>query len=170
MFKLNLVISRKGDDVMIFSPPPWFRVFFLIISVIMISGIVLNISEGGERISIIAVVISLICIVASMYEESWTFNLQSRLIIFKTGLIFLNKETAISFDDVGSLSVSVVQRGGRSKNKQRRISHPRYNQELLLNLKSGECKTIENFDGYNTDTFSQKAAILAGFCGFSLTA
>ena len=182
MFKLNLVIRRKGEDVMIFSPSPLFRLMFLIIVAVMISGIAVSITDGGETGFTIQLVIAAVCIFAALYEESWTFNRAEKLIYRKTGLTFINRKKTIAFTEVENLELMAVIRGGRQvsgreytpytdkpENSGRRAKAVKYYQELKLNLISGMSVTIECFEGYNTDSLSRKAGILSDFCGFQLS-
>ncbi len=180
MFKLNLVIRRKNEDIMIFSPSPLFRVLFLIVAAVMISGMVISVIDDNKGSFILPCIIAAICIIAAFYEESWTFDKKDCVITRKTGLLFFHKMKKIPFKEIDALELTVLIRGGRIVNPEapdsdtdelkpdspRKKTNKKYYQILQLNLKSGENIIMETFEGYNTDNIIKKAWILSDFCGF----
>ncbi|MDC7226348.1 MAG: hypothetical protein PQJ61_06260 [Spirochaetales bacterium] len=190
MFKLNLVIRRKSENVMIFSPAPWFRILFLFFAAAVIVGI-FTVAADDESISLVSpIVIAAICIIASMYEESWTVDREKRLITERSGLFLLHKTRKWGFNEVESLELRVFLRGAETDGsadhevnltpgfsredmeeaagKDTKIIHKRYQQMLRLNLKSGETRTIESLAGRSPDTLQKKADILSEFSGIKL--
>ena len=184
MFKLNLTLRKKNDDIMIFSPAPWFRILFLAIAVFIVIGITAAASdENNDGSFTVPIVITLICIIGALYEECWIFDRKEKTISSRTGLLFISRKKNWTFEDVSKLEFAVFIRGGRtvkadmqdsdtetaaSVNTQKK-NIKRYCQAIRLNLKSGDSIEIETAEGYNTDILKQKAWILSDFCGFELS-
>ena len=190
MFRLNLVLRRKNDDILIFSPAPWFRILFLFLAAIIITGIVTVAAEDPGGNFILPIIISACCLLAAMYEESWTFNKKEQHITFRTGLIIFNKSAVYRFNEVQNLELAVFLRGAESDGKADheinlnrpfsrentgevsgrgpKIIHPKYHQEIKLVLKSGKTSTIESIDSRGTEALSSKAAVLSDFTGIGL--
>ena len=150
-----------------------------------------TIVSGGEGGSfILPVIIAAACAVAAFYEESWTFDRKNRIITSKYGLLFLHSKKILSFAEVENIEFSCFLRGAESDGKADheieltrpfsrqntgeaagrgpRIIHPKYHQEIRLNLKSGDRLSIESLDSRTTETLSRKAGILSGFSGLKL--
>ncbi len=189
MFKLNLILRRKTEDIMIFSPAPWFRILFLAFAVIVAVGIYSTASEGIDGSFIVPFIITAFCIAASLYEESWTFDRENKTVEYKHGLIFLNRKISMPFNEIESLELNIFLRGNRSDgeidndksfsnpfSKENtvetknwlKVVHPKYHQELILNLVSGEKRTIESIDSRNIEGIKKKAGILSDFSSIKL--
>jgi len=190
LFKLNLVLHRKNDNTMIFSPAPWFRILFLFLAVVVIIGIFTT-SEDEEGGNWVPVIVITVCIAAALYEESWRFDRSKRIIISKTGIIFLHKTKTWSFAEIANFELMVFLRGAESdgsadheinlskpfsrentdeiSGRGIKIIHRKYHQELRLSLKSGDRITIESIDSRNTEGLLKKANTLSEFCGIQLT-
>ena len=190
MFKLNLIVRRKNDDIMIFSPAPWFRILFFLLAAIVLIGIITIAADGEGGSFLLPSIISAVCATAALYEESWTFNRKKRIIISKSGLKFLNKKKIVSFAEVENLELIKFLRGAESDgsadheidlskvfSKENtaeatgngpKIIHKRYHQELKLHLKNGNLLTLESLDSRGTETLEKKAKLISDFNGISL--
>jgi len=191
LFKLTLILRRKSDEIMFFSPAPWFRIIFSLLLVVLVIGILSVSGDGSEKGNLLfPVIIGAVCFLAAFYEESWLFDKEKRIIISKYGLLFLNRRKVYSFAEIQDFELMSFLRGvnaDKSADKKinltpafskentdeiagegRRIIHKRWHQELILNLKSGDRKTLEAIDSRSTESLLNKAGILADFCGIPL--
>ena len=187
LLKLNLILRRKSEDIMIFSPAPWFRILFLFLAGIVFFGIFTIASGGDDGSFIVPGLIALICVIAALYEESWTFDRAARIITSQNGLIIFHRTKAWSFDDVESIELQVFLRGAESdgsadheinltkafsrENTEEakggpRIIHRRYQQDLRLNLKSGDRVSIESLAARNTEALAKKSRNHCGLLRF----
>ncbi len=191
---LNLVLRRKSDDIMIFSPAPWFRILFLVLTAAIAVGLYAvygDLKASGEPMTglIVPTLIGIFCLAGMLYEEIWIFDRKQRIIYHRFGLKILSKKSAYSFDDSESLELVIFLRGAESdgsadheitigkrfgkttdgmngiKNK---IIHPKYHQELLLNISDDRAVKIETIDSRNTESLEKKAGILSDFTGLPL--
>lgn len=187
MFRLNLILKKKTNNILVLSPPVWFRIFFMIFAGIIFLGII-TISKDSEHGSfVLPVCVAIFCIFASLYKESWIFDKTKKCIISQTGLLFINKRRIIDFSDVFQISVYSFLRGReipkenmkKSENPfskentaevqgQNKIMHKKYHQELRINLKSGDFIVIESLDKRNTVDLKQKAQQISSFTGISI--
>lgn len=190
MLKLNLILRRKSDDILIFSPAPWFRFLFIFLTIIIATGIITIKKEGASESILIPVIIGTICIAASLYEESWRFDRENNIVTSKSGLIFINKKTHYSFSEIKNLQLTLFLRGAESdgsadheidlmhpfskKNTEEvsgintKIIHRKWHQELRLNLKTGKSVTIERIDSKGNEVLSKKAGVISDFTGLKL--
>ena len=60
------------------------------------------------------VIVITVCIAAALYEESWRFDRSKRIIISKTGIIFLHKTKTWSFAEIANFELMVFLRGAES--------------------------------------------------------
>ena len=175
---------------MIFSPAPWFRILFLFLAAIVITGIFAVSSDGSGANLVLPAVIAAVCIIAALYEESWIFDREKRIIVSRYGLLFLRRKKVWSFAEIENIELYSFLRGAESDGKADhkinigkpfsrentdevsgrgiKIIHPKYHQELRLNLKNGDRATIESLDSRSTDALEKKAGILADFSGLKL--
>ncbi len=189
MLKLNLVIRRKSEDIIIFSPSPWFRILFLAFAFIVSVGIYAVASDGEDGSFAVPVIIAAACVTAAFYEESWTFNRARKTVRYKHGLVFLNRKESLTFDEIQNLELNIFLRGNKSDGEIEndksfsnpfskentvetknwlKVLHPKYHQELRLNLVSGEQKTIESIDSRSVENMENNAGILSDFSGIPL--
>ncbi len=174
---------------MIFSPAPWFRILFLAFAAIIAVGIYSTASEGMDGSFAVPFIITAFCIAAALYEESWTFDRENKNVEYKHGLIFLNRKISMPFNEIENLELNIFLRGNRSDgeidtdksfsnpfSKENtvetknwlKVVHPKYHQELILNLVSGKQRTIESIDSRNIEGIKKKAAILSDFSSIKL--
>jgi len=190
LLKLNLVLRRKSDNEMIFSPAPWFRFLFLFLAIVIIIGIITISTEEVSGSLIIPIIIGIICLAASLYEESWSFDIENQIVSSRIGLILLNRKSSYSFTDIENLQLSLFLRGAESdgsadheinltrpfskentedaSGKTTKTIHKRWHQEIRLNLKNGERLTVESLDSRGTEGLSKKAGLLSDFTGIPL--
>lgn len=191
LFKLNLIIRRKSDDIMIYSPAPWFRIIFLLLLAVLAAGLIAVTGDESESGNLVVpIIVGVVCFIAAFYEESWTFDRKKRIVLSKFGLIFLNRKKLYSFAEIQDIELSGFLRGvmaDKSADKEinltpgfskdaadeiadegKRIIHKRWHQELTLHLKNGGKKTLEAIDSRNTEALKNKAGILTDFCGIPL--
>ena len=192
---LNLVLRRKSDDIIIFSPAPWFRILFLVLTAAIAVGLYAvygDLKASGEPMSrlIVPTLIGIFCLAGMLYEELWIFDRKERMIYHRFGLKILSKKSVYSFDDSESFQLVIFLRGaesdgtadhqieigrprashadGISAQRLPRIIHPKYHQELLLNISDGRSVKIETIDSRGTDALEKKAGILSDFTGLTL--
>lgn len=190
MFKLNLILRRKNDNVMIFSPAPWFRILFLFLTAIITTGIITVSSDDSSGNFILPIIIAVLCIAAALYEESWCFDKEKLIITSKSGFIFIHKTKIYSFAEVQNLKLTFFLRGAESdgtadheinlsrpfsrentaevSGRGPKIIHPKYHQEIRLELKSGKQVKIESIDSRGKEALSKKVKVLSSFCGIPL--
>ncbi|MBI9108008.1 MAG: hypothetical protein JEZ04_14770 [Spirochaetales bacterium] len=191
MFKLNLILRRKSEDIMTYSPAFWFRIIFLILFGVLVWGVIAVVADesDAERL-FVPIIVGMVCLVAALYEESWTFDSGKRIITSRFGLVFLHRKRVYSFAEIQNFELMFFLRGAKSDGKadheinlsrpfsaenmaevsQRgpKIIHKRWHQELRLNFKSGNRDTLEALDSRTTEGLQNKAGILADFCGIPL--
>ena len=175
---------------MVFSPAPWFRIMFLFLAGIIIFGIFTISGDGDSGGFFIPVIIAVICVAASLYEESWLFDRNRRIIIHKAGLMFFSKTKTISFAEVDYMQLYVFLRGVKAdrqadheldltkpfsrentedaSGKGTRIIHKKYQQELKLVMKTGDKIAVESLASRGTEALAGKAGILSEFSGIRL--
>ena len=189
MFKLNLILRRKSDDELIFSPAPWFRIIFLFFAASLVTGILTIGKEDSGGNFIVPVLITAACVIAALYTESWLFDRDKRIIIHKSGLLFLNKKMTLPFAEIDNLEISSFLRGVKADSKGEhelklsnpfsrenteevkggpRIIHPKYHQDLCLKMKNGDRHIIESIDSRKSEALKKKAGIISDFSGISL--
>ena len=194
MFRLNLLLRRKSDDIMILSPAPWFRLLFAGLAAVIVIGIFTVAGDRGEAGTAAAndlgpLIIIILCIAGALYEESWAFDRRKRIIIHKYGLTFLNRKKIFSFAEILNIELKIFLRGAESDGKAdhridigrpfagnntemisgRRpgIIHPKYHQELVLNMKSADPERVESLDSRGTAALETKAKTISDFSGIS---
>jgi hypothetical protein len=191
LFKLNLILHRKSKDIIIFSPAFWFRIIFLLLLAVLVAGLIAVAGDDAQDGSLaVPIIIGSVCLIAALYEESWTFDRNKRIIVAKFGLLILHRTKTYSFAEIENFELTSFLRGIRADKsedkeidltsafskanteeaagKGQRIIHKRWHQDLILNYKSGDRKTIDAVDSRSTKALKAKAGILADFCGIPL--
>ncbi|AGT44810.1 hypothetical protein [Treponema pedis] len=108
---MNKINSYNPEIIKFAALKPWLRWTALAFSVLIFS---INISsiKTGEH-SITAMVIGAVFLFASLYENSWQFNLNEKTAVLKRGLIFLAKKRLINFSAIHSITVDTFKQPAR---------------------------------------------------------
>ena len=75
MFRINLILKKKSDDVLELAPSLLFRISFVVIAVVLLLAVTLTPEDGLPVPGIILIVIS---VLAVLYEERWSFDRQEK--------------------------------------------------------------------------------------------
>jgi hypothetical protein len=162
---MSFTLKEKKDGSLCLVMPYWFRLLFLFIAVLLISGIITSgLGAGGQWIPILIIGV---CIWGSLYEEKWIFNKQENIIIYLTGIVFLNKKSVFKFENIETFKIS----GDFHTNNEGRFSRLRKKMvKYSLILNSGKVFDIDICTRKTEcSELKEKAEKIASYCGIQLT-
>lgn len=158
---LSLKKSPSGDSagLLVFGIPVWYRIMTLSIAGTLIaSSLVAGVVGPGWIVVALAA-----C--ASMYEERWTFDHETREVRGRLGLVFAHKGPRFSFDDVARVSVNLFAKGKLDQtnlpepDKMSRGSQAR----LIIELKDGQSVLVDSVNVSSRERLLDNARKLADF-------
>ncbi len=160
MLNISLRLQHLTSDVLLLRLPHIFRVFFGILTVILIYGLFTS-----EDVPILPAIILLISVLALLYDERWRFDRARGVVEWRIGLVGLVKPGSVQLDEVerfvlGELTKGAVPGGveGRSRLVQRRYVH------LTMTTKSGDEYDIERRAARSGENLQTIAREVARFC------
>lgn len=109
-----------------------------------IAGLVLAAMIAGNAFLPFPIVLTSICVLASVYDERWIFDADTRTVTRRRGLLAFARSESIRFADIEELYVSHFVKGSPSHFPKGKVGDFRRHQvTLYLWMKSGERRTIE---------------------------
>lgn len=123
--------------------------------VITLASLIPVLEDSQSRMGVTTIILLILLLAGSLYEERWTFDPGTRTISFRFGLLFLAKTMRVSFDRVDEISVERAVRGKvqhqqkqekqpRPQNGIGRFFRPKVFINLVLYLKDSERLIIES--------------------------
>ncbi len=108
---MNTADKTKTEIINFPALKPWLRWTAFAFSVLLF-GVNLSSIKTGEY-SVVAMVIACIFLFASLYENSWQFNLKEKTATLKRGFIFLSKKRVIHFSSIFGITVDTFKQPAR---------------------------------------------------------
>ncbi len=182
-FGLKFRTRRNGTIVA--SIPLAARAATLIVAVLLVAS---AFARDGESLGAGGTVALVLALLASMYEERWTFDAATRTIRFRFGLLFLAKVRSWPFASVESVSLEAFRKGraatgddpaeGGDENlppphagfgpSLKRVFASRRYLRLVLCLSDAENLVVENAAASRAHNLRRDALEIAGLVGVSL--
>ncbi len=125
-------IKKDTDNIVKFRfLKLWLRLLTLILGVAILASNLLGMPSGNY--SFVALFFGIVFFIIGLIESSWDFNIDKKEVLYKSGLIFLNKKRRIKFSEINSISVDTFKQPARFSTFT----------EIHLLLKDGEKLTVE---------------------------
>jgi len=164
MFKLHLVLRERSDTAIELTLPPSFRIAFGVIAAILLGSM-----ASLEVITPVPVIITVITILAGLYEERWRFDRETRTIVHRYGLVILAKRAVVDFDDVEGFALSNLREipdDGAFSARRSVALRSLVSFQILTN--DGKYRTVEIRANRHNDTLKENAERIAEFCNANL--
>ncbi len=169
MFTFNLVPQKKSDTLLTLTMSWGFRVLFITITAILGAGMI-----SLAVYSWFSVLLFVVSLLASVYNETWLFDKRTDSAEHRFGLLFLFKRKKIAISEIEELEIkqfvkgSIAVGGGESEEdrperKKGILLPPFLFVELNLVLADGESVNIETVKTRHFEFFKNKAEITADF-------
>lgn len=182
MFKLRIF---KTGTRLLYRVSPWMRLPYIFLIGILCWGL----ATSPQAFSWLAAVIMMLCIVGSLYVESWEFNNSAGTVISSFGIYPFVKRRRFLYSEISALHIRHFTKGILPERNTAQEKHGsnaeedkkrRRGQKRMLSFSieladgsSGGSRDIaieiieESKSGGRTEN---EAAIIAAYCGFSLDA
>lgn len=86
--------------------PLYVRIVFAVVTALLFAVLV-----TGDRVYALPLVLFLVTLAATIYEESWSFDLDTRTAEHRFGVLFWFRRISVPFDEIASLEVQRFVRG-----------------------------------------------------------
>jgi len=163
MFKLKFKLTEKSDHLIMLTLNNGFRYFFILLSLFLVY---FTFTEGNTESSNLGpLIIIVISLVFSAYNEAWIFDKEAGTVMQKQGFIFISKNKSINIEDIETFQISHFMMGSRkmvTENK-RKFFQSKYIKLSFYTL-DGESHVIEILKSINKPDVEYKANKLAEFC------
>ena len=159
---LQLILRKKGDSSIVLTLSVWFRVLFLAIIGVFLTGM----GASGTDVRDIGVLPSLfllVCCLSLLYEETWIFDRKEGTVTRRFGLLVLNRKRIFRISEIGSFGLTSFVRGAQANPGEKKSFFQR--EMLRLWFSTGEEMTdIEIQSGRRRKRMEENGRILAEFC------
>jgi len=128
-------------------------------------------AEVGLLAAAVAVTLFVLCALAALYEDRWTFDLDQKKVSRRLGLLFAARETAL---DMGTLervvlSGTIVRPGQSERGRAERWTFGlAHSAVLALEDSAGKSYRLEQWRGPGANDLRSVASEIASFCGLPL--
>lgn len=160
MLNISLRVHHPSSDVLLLRLPHTFRIFFGILTIILIYGIFTS-----ESVPILPAIILLISVLALLYDERWRFDRTRGVVEWRIGLMGLVKPGSVDLEQVDRFVLGELTKGalpggteGRSRLVQRRYVH------LTMTTTEGDEYDIERRAARSGENLQTIAREVARFC------
>lgn len=156
---------RRSGDVLVYGLPLWYR-----ISSIMIAAILTVASTVSGGLGLVGNVIVVMAILATLYQERWTFDAGNGLCSGRMGLVFAAKGPSFTVGDIVRIRVDVFAKGRLdqgslpSDEKMPAGSQAR----LIVDLKDGQSLMIDSVPFKRRAELGLSASAIAEALGVQL--
>jgi len=148
--QIQLTLRRSGNTL-VYGLPLWYRLFSSLVVLILVLSAIMS---GG--LGIPGNIIIGLALLAALYEERWTLDLDTRRLSGRVGLVVVARSQSIPFMDIERIRVDTFAKGRLDqKALQSDEKMPPGSQvRLIVDTKTGSSIMIESA------AFRQKAAML----------
>jgi hypothetical protein len=160
MLKMHLILRRPSESQFELALPISFRIIFACIAGILVASML---SLGATPL--IPMIITIVTILAALYEERWIFNAESHTVVHNSGLIKLCTRRTIAFGEIESfVLVNYREIPNETVLSARRGVALRSLVSLQIITSNGGSRTVEIRSNRHGGTLKQSAEIIADFC------
>ena len=126
---------RQTPNGLVYAFPLWYRLTSVCIVLILSAAI--SVSGGTGPLGLVVLIIT---ILASLYEERWTIDTRTRTLTSAIGLLVMARRTTTAFDDIEDVRLDVFLRGKLDQEPQSADTRipPGSQVRLVINLKNGD--------------------------------
>ena len=164
MFRLQLILIKRSDEILELKLPLSFRITFGIISGILLANMA-SLSSFGA----VPIVVTAITAIAALYEERWTFDREKKIVVHKYGLLFLAHTKTVEFSEIDRMILSNFREkkedGGMPT---RRTVALRSLVSFHILTRSDRHLTVEIRNNRHNQSLKENAEHLAEFCEIEL--
>lgn len=150
MLNFNIKNYSKAEDKLFLRQPNSFYIFFLIIFLLLASGLLIY------SFDIVPVILTVISFILLTYREEWKIDKKLNSLSYIRGALFIYKKNAYSLDDIETVELSSFIKGKKEDNDQENL--PFYFKKyysLKIFFKNGDDYTIVTEPVRNKDKIDE---------------
>ena len=162
--QINLSLRRSGN-ILVYGIPLWYRVSSATIAAILVMA-----AAGSGGLGVIGNVVVVVAILATLYQERWTFDAASGSCSGRMGLVFAAKGPSFTVGDMARIRVDIFAKGRLdqgslpSDEKMPAGSQAR----LIVDLKDGQALMIDSVPFKRRAGLTASASAIADALGVQL--
>lgn len=123
---VKLILRTTRDGKLIYGIGYRFRFVYLFFALAIGIGAYANWQDPSVSLFSFPVVLMVLLIIASLYQEAWICDKSNQQIVYRYGLLFLYKQRVFPFEQIARFELSVFRKGTRgtvtkAKNKSARL-------------------------------------------------
>jgi len=182
---IPLALRSTRDDRLVYGIPLWYRIAMGLILAVIAAALY----SSGEEPGVAGWIVLALTLLSFLYDERWTFDKGTRLVTYRSGLLFAARRSEIGFDALTAIALKPFVRGtipgsedeavenkaamegGRGDDSSlKRVFFKKPYLCLVLEAEDGARYFVEAVPARRLPAFKEKAARIAAFCGKSLVA
>jgi len=159
---LHLVLRRVGDSIIRLTLSFWFRVVFLMIIGVFLTGM----GAAGyaiEDLGIIPILFILLCCLSILYQETWVFDRGNGTVTHQFGLFVLARKTVIPISEITGFHLTTFIKGSQRTGGEKKTFFQREIVKLWFSTETG-MRDIEIQGGKAQKRLEEIGKALASFC------
>ena len=168
LFRIRLALKTVGEDRLEYGIAPGFRILFFLISGVIIFSLFYTQTEGLFRPpNLIPIVLTLLCLIAALYNERWIFDRTGNTVVQQTGLIMIYRSKRLKLEALRAIELSGFRMGEVAKSGKGGLFN-RTLVTLALHDTDGKIHKLDIVKAVHLKEIRLAAQQLADFCGIPL--